>query len=59
MTKRKRMCRKCNRRMVVEHEMYEECTNSECAYYYSYEVPEMTEEDEANFAAYLEVVRGK
>ena len=54
MTKRKRMCRKCGRRMVVEHENYEACDNSECSYYYSYEVAE--EIDEEAYVVYMEAL---
>lgn len=56
MTKRKRMCRKCNRRMVVEYENHEACTNPTCAYYLSYE---LSPEEQAAFDKEdLEVVFG-
>ena len=42
MAKRKRMCRHCGRRMVMEYENHEACTNEKCDYTYSYDfdIPE-------------------
>lgn len=61
MAKRKLMCRKCNRRMVVELENHEECSNPECAYYFSYEfdLPAgvTAEQNEKEFQAYMEAVK--
>ena len=38
----KTKCPKCRRKMCVEHETHEECTDPKCSYYvsYDYDVPE-------------------
>lgn len=40
----KSRCPKCRRKMCVEHETYEECTDPECSYYISYDVDIYDEE---------------